>query len=145
MREEAGLPDQTPIRWKPNRTPPPIPWPVPDLLTAMGRGATNRCPACGLTHLFRGFLTVAPICTACGAPLGEFRADDAPPYFTIFIVGHIVVGLLFLAERQHLSLWLEAAIFLPLTLALTLALIRPVKGATVGLMLKLNLLKPADE
>jgi uncharacterized protein (DUF983 family) len=33
------------------------------------------------------------------------------------------------------------AIFLPLTLVLTLALIRPVKGGTVGLMLSLNMLK----
>jgi uncharacterized protein (DUF983 family) len=37
--------------------------------------------------------------------------------------------------------WIMSAIFLPLTLILTIGLIRPIKGATVGLMLNLNMLK----
>ena len=36
---------------------------------------------------------------------------------------------------------LEAAIFLPLAVLLSLLLLRPVKGATVGLMLRLGMLK----
>jgi uncharacterized protein (DUF983 family) len=68
------------------------------------------------------------------------RADDAPPYFTIFIVGHIVIPLMLIAERDYApSPWTMAAIFLPLTLVLTLALMRPVKGATVGLMMRLGI------
>jgi uncharacterized protein (DUF983 family) len=38
-------------------------------------------------------------------------------------------------------LWLMSAIFVPLTLILSLGLLRPIKGGTVGLMLTLNLLK----
>ena len=34
-----------------------------------------------------------------------------------------------------------SAIFIPLTLVLALGLLRPVKGGTVGLMLRLNMLK----
>ena len=79
------------------------------------------------------------------APLGELRADDAPPYFTIFLVGHLLIPLLFLMDRTNASLWLEAAIFIPATVLLSLGLIRPVKGATVGLMLKLNMFKAAEE
>ena len=30
---------------------------------------------------------MVPECQNCGAPLGLARADDAPPYFTILIVG----------------------------------------------------------
>lgn len=138
------MPDHNPARWEPERTRPAPPWPVPDYPTALWRGFTNRCPACGKTHLFSGFLRVTPVCRNCGAPLAEFRADDAPPYFTIFIVGHVVIPLLFMMDRRNAPLWLEAAIFLPLTLVMALGLIRPVKGATVGLMLKLNLLKPAE-
>ena len=41
-----------------------------------------------------------------------------------------------------LPLWVEAAILLPLTLILTLVLLRPVKGATVGLMLRLGITGP---
>jgi uncharacterized protein (DUF983 family) len=70
------------------------------------------------------------------------RADDAPPYFTILITGHIVVPLMLLLERsQQPPTWVMSAIFLPLTLVLAVGLLRPVKGGTVGLMLKLNMLK----
>jgi uncharacterized protein (DUF983 family) len=83
---------------------------------------------------------VRQACSACGAPVGRVRADDAPPYFTIFLVGHIVVPLMLLLERGSApDLWVMAAIFLPLTLALCLILLRPVKGATLGLMLALGM------
>jgi uncharacterized protein (DUF983 family) len=134
-----------PVRWQSGRRPAPPAWPVPSFLTALARGLTNRCPACGKAHVFRGYLKVEAACAECGAPLGELRADDAPPYFTIFIVGHVVVPLLFFMERWQPPFWLDAAIFLPLTLVMSLVLLRPVKGATVGLMLKLNMFKPADE
>ena len=78
----------------------------------------------------------------CGAPLGLARADDAPPYFTILIVGHIVVPLMLIMQRMtDPPTWLLSAIFVPLTLVLSLGLLRPIKGGTVGLMLSLNMLK----
>jgi len=131
-----------PIRWQPDRAARATPAPLPPLLTAIGRGLLCRCPACGQTHLFNGYLRVVPECTNCHAPLGLARADDAPPYFTIFAVGHIVVPLMFMYDRAaDPPIWLLSAIFLPLTLALTLALLRPIKGGTVGLMLKLGMVK----
>ena len=137
------MPDQTPpVRWQPDRTPVAPAWPVPPLLTAMVRGLKGWCPACGETRCFKGYLKVIPECSACGAPLGSIRADDAPPYFTILVVGHIIIPVMLLVERHaDPSVWLEAAIFLPLTLGLTLALLRPIKGGTVGLMLTLGLVK----
>jgi uncharacterized protein (DUF983 family) len=129
-------------RWQPDRTPDLPQWPLPKLSVALLRGACNRCPACGETKLFLGYLKVSPQCAHCGAPLGLARADDAPPYFTILIVGHIVVPLMYWLERaRQPPLWVHAAIWLPLTLVLCLGLLRPIKGATVGLMLKLGLLK----
>jgi len=114
--------------------------PRPPLWPAMLRGAANRCPGCGEGRLFAGYLALRPSCTACGTQSGRIRADDAPPYFTIFLVGHIVVPLMLVVERGHApSLWLMAAIFLPLSLALSLLFLRPVKGATVGLMLALGI------
>jgi uncharacterized protein (DUF983 family) len=113
---------------------------------ALGRGFRGLCPACGETHLFQGYLRVTPACASCGAPLGLARADDAPPYFTIFAVGHLLVPLMFLVERAwQPPLWLQTAIWLPLVLALTLLLLRPIKGATVGLMLKLGMLKSGPD
>lgn len=112
----------------------------------MRRGFLNRCPACGETRLFEGWLRVAPDCRSCLAPLGQIRADDAPPYFVIVIVGHIVVPLMLLLEQNRQPpLWLYAAVFLPLTLGLSVALLRPVKGATVGLMLKLGLVRAGPD
>jgi uncharacterized protein (DUF983 family) len=129
-------------RWEPDRTTQINPWPLPSLVTAIGRGLQGKCPACGKGRIFDGFLKVVGVCSHCGAPLGLARADDAPPYFTILLVGHVVIPLLFIVDRSaQLSSLAMSAIFLPLTLALALGLIRPIKGATVGLMLNLNMLK----
>ena len=140
------MPDHTPTRWQPDRRPVAPPWPVPALSVAMWRGARGLCPACGQTRAFAGYLRVVPECHHCGAPLGSMRADDAPPYFTIMIVGHLLVPLMFWLETSvRPALWVHAAVWLPLSLVLTLALLRPVKGATLGLMLKLGLTKAHDE
>jgi len=138
--------EEHPVRWQPDRSVPAPPWPVPPLSVAMSRGFLGRCPACGQTKLFRGFLKVEPVCANCGAPLGAARADDAPPYFTIAIVAHVVIGLLVWVEVAYSPpLWVHAAIFLPLTLVMTFALMQPVKGATVGLMLHVGLMKPDND
>ncbi len=119
---------------------------APPLLTAMRRGVFGRCPVCGQGKLFAGWLSVRPVCEHCAAPLGLIRADDAPPYFTVFIVAHIAIGALVALERVTLlSVATEMLIFLPGTLALTLLLIRPVKGATVGLMMKLGFMRNPDD
>ena len=131
-----------PTRWEPDRTARAVPWPVPPMPVALLRGARCVCPACGEGKLFQGYLRVMPECTSCGAPLGLARADDAPPYFTIFVLGHIMVPLMFWVEQSYdPPMWLEAAIGLPLAATLALLLLRPIKGATVGLMLKLGMLK----
>jgi uncharacterized protein (DUF983 family) len=135
-----------PIRWQPDRTTPKPPWPVPSLATALGRGLIGRCPVCGKGRMFDGFLRVVEQCEHCAAPLGLARADDAPPYFTILIVGHIVIPAMLLMQKlADPSPWLLSAIFVPLTVILAIGLIRPVKGATVGLMLSFNMLKPDAE
>ena len=114
--------------------------------TAIFRGLCGRCPACGEGKLFSGWLRVVKECSCCAAPLGLARSDDLPPYITILIVGHIVVPLMVWLERsQSPAMWVMTAIFVPMTLILTLGLIRPVKGGTVGLMLKLGLCKEPDQ
>jgi len=140
------VPDNTPQSlWTPERSIETPSWPVPPLTTALWRGVRCLCPACGETRAFNGYLSVVPECSNCGAPLGSFRADDAPPYFTIFIVGHILVPILYWVETEwRPNLGLMAAIFLPVALVMTLGLLRPVKGATLGLMLRLGMGKSSD-
>src|SRR5579883_1632732 len=104
------------------------------LVPSMLRGFARRCPKCAAKTLFSGYLSVPERCTSCGESFANHRADDAPPYFTIFIVGHIVVSLLLTVEVTFAPpIWLHLAIWLPLTLALCLLLLPSVKGATIAL------------
>ena len=134
------------LRWPPNGDSPDTIATLPPLRTAILRGLMGHCPACGNSHLFTGYLKVVRECSACAAPLGAARADDLPPYLTILVVGHIVVPLMLWFERTNSPpLWLMSAIFLPLTLVLSLGLLRPIKGGTVGLMMNLGMMKPEAE
>ena len=102
--------------------------------TALLRGFLGRCPNCGRGRMFRAFLKVADRCSICEEELHHHRADDAPAYFVIFIVGHIVVPLALAIELAYrLPYWIQFAFWLPVTLVLALLLLQPVKGAIVGL------------
>jgi uncharacterized protein (DUF983 family) len=110
------------------------------ILRSLRRGARLKCPACGVGALFPRYLKVADTCPACGEELHHHRADDAPPYFTIVIVGHIVVSLVLLVEMNYRPpLWVHAMLWLPLTVALALLLLPPIKGALVGLQWALRM------
>lgn len=98
------------------------------------RGFFGTCPNCGKGKLFRAFLKPVNACEACGAELHHQRADDLPPYITITIVGHIVVGGVVMAEKYgDWPTWLHMAIWPALTIILSLLIMQPVKGAVVGL------------
>lgn len=84
--------------------------------------------------MFGKFLKVEHACAACGTELHHQRADDAPPYFTMFIVGHVVIGGLLIVEKKyHPDVWVHLALWLPLTMALSLWLLPRIKGALIGL------------
>lgn len=111
-----------------------------DVGSAMGRGLKGRCPACGEGRMFGRFLKVNDHCPACGEALHHQRADDAPPYVVITIVGHVVLGLALGVEKGFQpDMWLHAVMWLPLTLVMSLALLQPVKGALVGLQWALRM------
>lgn len=98
------------------------------------RGLLFKCPACGEGKIFRKFLKVADTCNHCGEELHHHRADDAPPYFTIFIVGHIVIPLLTWVEIAYQpEMWVHAALWVPMTIGLSLISLPMTKGGTVGL------------
>ena len=101
---------------------------------AMRRGFARHCPRCGEGPIFRRYVKVNATCPSCGLALASYPVDDAPPYFTILLVGHVVVPSLVLVEEfLHPASWIENAIWLPLTLGLTLFLLPRVKGALIGL------------
>ena len=99
------------------------------------RGARGRCPNCGEGSLFRAYLKIRPFCDICRHENGQYPADDAPPYFTILIVGHLVVApLLAFRVIWTLPTGLLLAILLPALSALILLFLPIVKGAVVGVL-----------
>src|SRR5262249_42337541 len=107
---------------------------------SMLRGAKLKCPNCGIGALYTRYLKVADTCPDCGEELFHHRADDAPPYFTVVLVGHIVVGLVLFVEMTYRPpLWVHAALWAPLTIILALVLLPRIKGALVGLQWALRM------
>lgn len=107
---------------------------------AILRGLNNTCPNCGEGRLFVRWLKVDPVCSICGEELHHERAQDLPPYLNIFIVGHIIVALLMVVEAMvDLSLTAHLLIWVPLALAMSLAMMQPLKGGVVGLQWALKM------
>ena len=105
-----------------------------DTWLAMKRGFMGRCPACGEGKIYRAYLKVADACPVCGEELHHHRADDAPPYFTIFIIGHFVVAALLAFDEfwPDAPLWLHAVLWTSFIVLASLWLLPLIKGALVG-------------
>ncbi|MEM1370693.1 MAG: DUF983 domain-containing protein [Pseudomonadota bacterium] len=100
----------------------------------MWRGLRWRCPACGVGRLYSGYLKVNHSCDICHQELHHQRADDAPPYFTMFIVGHIVIsGVLHVESTWAPPTWVHIALWIPITIIMSLAILPSIKGALIGL------------
>jgi uncharacterized protein (DUF983 family) len=107
--------------------------PTRNAAEAIRRGLRARCPRCGEGPMFDGYLAVVPRCPACGEPLGDYRAADGPAFFTISIVGLLLVPILgfsFVVFRPE-PLTLLAIVSVAVAV-LTLVLLRLVKGVFVG-------------
>ena len=101
---------------------------------AMKRGWACKCPACGKGAIFGRFLKVNDHCPACNEALHHHRADDAPPYFTMTIVGHVVVaGILIVERRYQPEIWIHLLLWLPMTVLLSLWLLPRIKGALIAI------------
>lgn len=101
---------------------------------AIRRGFFGRCPKCNEGRLFRSWLKPVVTCEACGEEMHHQRADDLPAYLVILVVGHLVVGLFSAVEGvTSLTMWQHLAIWVPVTLALTIGLLQPVKGGVICL------------
>lgn len=92
------------------------------------------CPQCGSGDVFAGFLAFAPTCVRCGADFSHADTGDGAAVFVMFAVGFIVVPLaLGLEAGLHPPTWLHLAVWIPVTIALALALLRPFKATFFAL------------
>ena len=103
--------------------------------TAVWNGLKLRCPHCGKGHLFRSYLKVADECEVCGEEFFHHRADDFPPYLSIVIVGHIIVGLMLHLEMTYedIAPWVYVVTMVPAAIILPLVMLPSIKGAIVGM------------
>lgn len=102
------------------------------LTKAMWRGFLGKCPNCGEGHMFGRFLKVADSCDHCGEELFHQRADDFPAYL-------VMPAILAVETAYAPAVWLQLAVWLPVTLFASLALLQPTKGAIVGLQWQIGM------
>lgn len=92
-------------------------------------GLRNCCPRCGEGRLFTGFLTLPAKCDKCGLEYDFADAGDGPAVFIMMIAGFIIVGCALWVEFTYQPpYWVHAVLWIPLTLLLTVGLLRPLKG-----------------
>lgn len=106
-------------------------------MIAAGRAMTGRCPACGQGALFKSYLKPVDHCAACGEAWGHIRADDAPPWLTILIVGHILVPLALPVEAMELwPRWVSMTLWPALALVMSLLILPRAKGVFIAVIWK---------
>jgi uncharacterized protein (DUF983 family) len=110
--------------------------------TGIMRGFSMRCPNCGKGKLFDGYLKIHSPCDVCRNDNARYPSDDLPPYLTIIVAGHVLVGLyMWLGADSDLSMWIQAAIWIPVTLVACLVLLPFTKGAAVGVCWAANIVR----
>ncbi|MDB5645965.1 MAG: hypothetical protein JWQ05_1634 [Methylobacterium sp.] len=84
--------------------------------------------------MFDGFLTFRPSCEVCGLDYDSFNSGDGPAFFVMSIVGIFVVGLaLWMEITYEPPIWVHALVAGTLSIGLSLAMVRPLKGILAAL------------
>ena len=97
------------------------------------RGLSLHCPNCGKGRLFKSFLKVQQHCEVCGNDNSIYPSDDAPPYLTLLLTGHVIVPLYMAIERTFAPpMWLSASVWLPVTAIMSILLLPYMKGGVLG-------------
>ena len=110
-----------------------------NLVSPFAAGFACRCPRCGEGQLYSGFLKVAPRCEVCGLDLKFADSGDGPAVFVIFLVSPIVIVLAVILEALvHPAPYVHLIVWLPVTVILCLALLRPFKATMVALQYARN-------
>jgi uncharacterized protein (DUF983 family) len=123
----------------------PTSLPLPPSKVAWRRGFSGKCPNCGKAPLFKSYLKLVDHCDYCGEQLGHIRADDLPAYFTIFLVGHVVVALMLTAVQMGVPNLIGISVSLTLTVVLTLWWLPLIKGVVAAHLWRLKLPKGSAE
>jgi len=98
------------------------------------RSLKGRCPCCGKGALFKSYLKQVDNCSVCGESFGQIRADDAAPWATLIVVGHIFLPLVFLFNWDWMPLWVAMVSMSALVAAMCLAILPRAKMLFIGIL-----------
>lgn len=101
---------------------------------AARRALLGRCPACGKGALFRAYLKQVEACAACGEAFGQIRADDAAPWATIILVGHVFLPLAFMVDVDWMPAWAAMTMWAGVFAALSLAILPRAKALFIAIL-----------
>ena len=100
---------------------------------ALLRGWRRRCPSCGSGAMFNGYLSIREECDMCGETFSHHRADDAPSWLTMIIVGHLIAPIMLTVyQTLDLPFWVHAVMWPFLAMAGVLILLPRTKGAIIA-------------
>ena len=100
----------------------------------IGLGLRGLCPKCGRGRLFESYLKVADRCTVCGLDFSGHDTGDGPVVPVMLVVGGLIVGLALWLELAYApSLWVHIALWIPLTIGLSLIVLPMMKGVNIAL------------
>jgi uncharacterized protein (DUF983 family) len=122
------MPDTPPP--EPGHAPTPQPSAPPTIVEV---GLKGLCPRCGAPTLFDGVIRFAARCRACGLDISGFNVGDGPAAFLTLIVGTLVcIGAVVLEISAHPPFWVHVVLWVPLTILLTVAMLRVAKGMLIA-------------
>lgn len=101
-------------------------WQAPETAIAALRGL---CPRCGAHGLFVGVISFAPQCKVCALDYQQFNVGDGPAAFLIMIIGAVVaIAAVTLELGAHPPFWVHVLVWVPVTAAMVVGLLRVAKG-----------------
>ena len=104
----------------------------PSARVAIWRGLRGLCPACGEGKLFRSYLSPNPVCGHCGTDLSHIRSEDGPSWFTILLLGPILVPIALLVSMSGWSPLIIIPLAGGLVIGSVMLALPRVKGAFIG-------------
>ena len=91
------------------------------------------CPRCGEKTMFDGVLAFSGKCSSCGLDYSRFNVGDGPAALVTLVVGTITVGLaIWLQLSVEPPWWVHALLWIPLTFALVIGLLRITKAGLLA-------------
>jgi uncharacterized protein (DUF983 family) len=94
---------------------------------------SGLCPQCGAKTLFAGPARFAENCQKCGLDFSVFNVGDGPAALLTLVIGALVIVLAMIVDVAFKPpFWVQALIWVPVTIILTIWSLRMAKAALLA-------------